>query len=93
MPSRPNSDGHFDIIYVVTAIKLSEGGYKLSQEALTCIAMLGWEGLTHNERRDGFEVLMSAHDYVWKDRTKDMVHRLEVCELLFDLAERCATRS
>ncbi len=73
-------------------IRQSEGGYKLSQEALEIIVVLSGDALLPAEEgKPATEILLNAHNYVWSLNDfygQDV--RLEVCNLLFSLASECA---
>jgi len=76
-----------DISFLVEAIKASDGGEKLSNDALRIIGILFFEKiLLPADEFDGSRVLMNAHDKIWKDQYWEPEIRLEVSRLLFDLA-------
>ena len=81
-------------MYLVTAIRQSEGGHKLSHEALEIVVFLAGDALLPaREEKNSAELLMDAHDYVWALTDHYPQHiRLEVCNLLFALASDCIER-
>jgi len=78
-------------MFIVSSIRQSEGGHKLSHEALEIIVFLAAdELLPAREEKTAAELLMDAHDYVWGLTNHYPQHiRLEVCDFLFSLATDC----
>jgi hypothetical protein len=75
---------------VAEIVRQSPGGRNLSEAALTAIVILGGEELSPGIERTGAEILLSAHQHIWKDQSLEPRHRFAVCELLFQLANDLA---
>jgi hypothetical protein len=86
-PDTPYHDNFLhslNLHFVIEEIKKSEGGFRLSFETLEALVILGGEELSST--RLGAAVLLSASDYIIKDQTLELHHRLEVCKTLYSLA-------